>query len=263
MAALDAWEPYRPPRSEQSGGDPAAEEEAGLWRRWTEDRDPKAREALILRHIGYAKAMAAKLYAGRPTDEFAFEEFEQLAMVGLLEAVDRYQIGRGAQFTTYAHARIRGAVLSGLQHLSERQEQLAWQRRVVRERAVALAPGSFSEDGSPQLLNELLAVAAGLALGVLLDGSGMVARPEDSLPGNAYEQVELRELRDQLWPLLDQLTEREREVIHLHYVEAGDFVEIATRLKLSKGRISQLHGQALAKLRALIDKTHKHDPVFL
>lgn len=263
MAAQDAWEPYRPPQTEQVGTDPATEEEAGLWRRWTETRDPKAREALILRHIEYAKAMAATLYAARPTDEFPFEEFEQFAMVGLLEAVDRYQIGRGAQFTTYAHARIRGAVLSGLQHLSERQEQIAWRRRVVRERAVELAPESFSADGSPHLLNELLAVAAGLALGVLLDGSGMMVGPEDSLPGNAYEEVELRKLRDQLWPLLDQLTEREREVIHLHYVEACDFIEIAARLKLSKGRISQLHGNALARLRSLIDKTHKHDPVFL
>jgi RNA polymerase sigma factor for flagellar operon FliA len=260
MASLDTWEPYRPPSGE---AEQAAEEEVDLWRRLAETQDVKTRDALIQRYAGYASAMAAKLYAARSSEEFAFEEFEQFAMVGLIEAVDRFQLGRGAQFTTYATTRIRGAILSGLQHLSERQEQIAWRRRVMRERASALAPETFSQDGSPQLLDELLAVAAGLALGALLDGSGMMIGPEDSLPGNAYAEIELHELREQLWPLLDQLTEREREVIHMHYVESCDFAEIGARLQLSKGRVSQLHRQGLARLRTLIDKANQHDPVFL
>lgn len=263
MASLDAWEPYRPPASAERREDQAADEDADLWRRWIEAQDPKAREALVLRYAGYAKAIAAKLYAARNGSEFAYEEFEQFAMVGLLEAIDRYQTGRGAQFTTYATARIRGAVLSGLQHLSERQEQIAWRRRVMKERAAELAPEAFSPGNSPQLLHELLEVAAGLALGALLDGSGMVVGTEDSLPGNAYAELELAELRAQLWPLLDRLTAREREVIQLHYVESFDFVEIAARLRLTKGRVSQLHRQGLARLRALIDKTNQHEPVFL
>lgn len=263
MASLDAWEPYRPPSAEPREASQGGDEEAELWRRVAETQDAKARDMLIQHYAGYARAVAAKLYAARQGEEFAYEEFEQFAMVGLIEAVDRYQPGRGAQFTTYANARIRGAILSGLQHLSERQEQIAWRRRIMRERAATLAPESFAPDGAPQLLDELLAVAAGLALGALLDGSGMMVGPEDSLPGNAYAQLELQELRAQLWPLLDRLTERERDVIRMHYVESCDFTEIGARLKLSKGRISQLHRQGLARLRTLIDKANQHDPVFL
>ncbi len=263
MASLDTWEPYRPPSAVEGEGARVAEEEAELWRRWQEARDPTAREALVRRYFGYAKAIAAKQYTARTDAEFAYEEFEQFAMVGLLEAVDRYQLGRGAQFTTYATARIRGAIVSGLQHLSERQEQIAWRRRVMRERASALAPEEFSPGAAPRLLGELLEVAAGLALGALLDGSGMLVAETDSLPGNAYAEVELIELRAQLWPLLGQLTERERDVIQLHYVETLDFTEIADRLGLSKGRISQLHRQALTRLRALFDKTSQHGQIYL
>lgn len=264
MPEADSWEPYRPP-SPSPGAVPAIAEdgEETLWQRWIDEHDEAARGVLVNRYAGYAKALAGRLFARRMQSEFAFDEYEQFAMVGLLEAVDSYRLGRGAKFKTYATLRIRGAILSGLRHLSERQEQLAWRRRVMRERAAALAPEQFSQGASPNLLGELLTVAAGLALGVLLEGSGMLRHEQDSLPGNAYAEIELRQLRQQVRPLLDRLTEREREVVRLHYMESRSFDEIATTLNLSKGRISQLHRQALARLRTMMDKAHKHDPVYL
>ena len=264
MSEADRWEPYRPP-SPLAGAAPgmAEDSEERLWQRWIDAHDEAARGALVLRYASYAKALAGKLFARRIGSEIAFDDYEQFAMVGLLQAVDAYRLGRGATFKTFATLRIRGAILSGLRHLSERQEQLAWRRRIVRERAAALAPEQFSPGASPNLLGELLTVAAGLALGVLLEDSGMLRQESDSLPGNAYAETELRQLRLQVRPLLDRLTEREREVVRLHYMESRSFDEIATTLNLSKGRISQLHRQALARLRSMMDKAHKHDPVYL
>jgi RNA polymerase sigma factor for flagellar operon FliA len=273
---IDTWEPYRPPPTPDREADPGhggGTESAGsvaypcdetiLWRRWALDRDLAARTRLIDRYTGYAKAQAAKLYAQRFHDEIEFDEYFQFAMVGLLEAIERYQLGRGAQFTTYATSRIRGAILNGLQHLSERRQQAEWRRRVMAERTVSLASEALSDDGSERVLHELLAVAAGLALGMMLDGSGMLVDPMDSLPANAYAQIELRELREQLWPLLDQLTEREREVIKMHYIDSRSFDEITQILHLSKGRVSQLHRQGLTRLRTLIDKTQTSAAIFL
>ena len=97
----------------------------------------------------------------------------------------------------------------------------------------------------------------------MLDGTGLIVGPEEGLPDNAYGQVELRELRGRLWPLLEQLTPRERAVIQMHYVEARAFEEVARLLDLSKGRISQLHRQALTRLRELIDKSQQRDALFL
>jgi RNA polymerase sigma factor FliA len=257
----DAWQPYRPPPMPEVAVD--AGDEAAQWQRWTVDRDPVVRGLLATRYAGYAKAQAARLYARRSHNEVEFDDYVQFAMVGLMEAIERYQLGRGAQFKTYATSRIQGAILNGLQHMSERQEQIAWRRRVDKERAASLAPERFSTDGSQQVLHELLAVATGLALGAMLDGSGTMTGPQDSLPGDAYAQVELRQLREQLWPLLERLTEREREVIHLHYVESRDFDEIVQIMAVSKGRVSQLHRQGLARLRELIDKSRISDPTFL
>jgi RNA polymerase sigma factor for flagellar operon FliA len=278
----DAWEPYRPPPPDresdlgQGAGSGAigsaarieepydeTSDETTLWRRWVLDRDLAARAWLIDRYSGYAKAQAAKLYARRFDDEIEFDEYFQFAVVGLLEAIERYRLERGAQFTTYATPRIRGAILNGLQHLSERRQQIAWRRRVMAERVASLAPETLSDDGSERVLHELLAVATGLALGMMLDGSGMMVDPKDSLPGNAYAQIELRELREQLWPLLNQLTVREREVIQMHYIDSRSFDEIVQTLHLSKGRVSQLHRQGLARLRALIDKARTPGSIFL
>ena len=276
----DAWQPYRPPPvpdlvggsdAERRPPDPqrvgapsGADDEATQWQRWTIDRDPAIRDLLAIRYAGYAKAQAARLYARRAHNEVEFDDYVQFALVGLMEAIERYQLGRGAQFKTYATSRIRGAILNGLRHMSERQEQIAWRRRIDKERAASLAPERFSTDGSQRLLHELLAVAASLALGVMLDGSGMMIDPKDSLPGDAYARGRAAPAGpSSSGPCSTSLTEREREVIHLHYVEARDFDEIVRILDLSKGRISQLHKQGLARLRELIDKSRKSDPIFL
>jgi RNA polymerase sigma factor for flagellar operon FliA len=256
MAQIDPWQPYQPPAPEPASGDATAgaASDDGLWQEWWAERLPATRERLVQRYGGYAKALAARLYQRQVDREIEFGDFLQFAMIGLIEAIERYQPGRGARFTTYATPNIRGAMLKGIQHLSERQEQIVWRRRALAERTTSLAPETFAAGDAPNLLNELLEVATGLALGFLLDGTGLFVAGKDSLPGNAYAQIELRQLRDRLGPLLDRLTERERAVIRHHYLEGRPFEEVARLLDLSKGRVSQLHRQALARLRILLEE---------
>lgn len=240
----------------------AAADEAGLWRRWIDRADGQARDALVLRYVPYARAVAAKMYARRRNDEIEFDEYRQLAMVGLLESIDRYLPDRGARFTTFAMPRIRGAILNGLERLTERQQQLAFRRRVLAERTASLVPEAFSPDPTRRLLAELEAIGVGVALGFLLEGTGMVADPGRALPDGAYAQVELRQVHEQLWAMVDRLEEREREIIELHYRRLTRFEEIAEMLHLSKGRVSQLHRQAVMRLRDLISKAERCDVAY-
>lgn len=280
-STLDDWEPYKPPLQEDGEGTaeeydeqfnlprkPSVknavneEDELALWQRWCQQQDQDARAELVQLYMSYAKTQAARLYARRSHDEFEFDEYLQFAMVGLMESVDRYQLGRGAQFKTFAMSRIHGAIINGLGHLSDKTQQHAMRRRLAAERVASLKTDKLTTAQNQNLLQELSEVGVGIALGMVLEGSGMLIDPEDSMPDNVYVQVEMRQVREQLWTMVKRLTDREREVVHLHYLQHKNFEEIAVELKLTKGRISQLHRQGIARLRELISKVEKCDVAF-
>lgn len=227
-----------------------------------EQGDTVAREALIARYLPYAKAQAAMLYARRTHDAFEFQEYYQFAVVGLMESLERYDPQQGAQFKTYVTPRIVGSVLNGLERLSEQQQQIGLRRRLAAERAASLANESLSEGNPQKLLRELGEIGVGIALGILLEGTGMVVGQDEGLPDNAYSRIELRQLRHQIWHLVQHLTDRERDVIRLHYQQQKPFDEVAIELGVTKGRVSQLHQQALKRLQALVAKQARCDVAY-
>jgi RNA polymerase sigma factor for flagellar operon FliA len=135
--------------------------------------------------------------------------------------------------------------------LSERQQQISMRRRMAGERVKSLHADALSSDPE-QLLRELAEIGVGLALGFALEGSGMLAAADASVADNTYTRLELRQFQQQIRYLCKRLTAREQEVIEKHYLQQISFDEIATQLKLSKGRVSQLHAQGLKRLRSLI-----------
>ncbi len=227
------------------------EDEHGLWRLWCTRDDHQAREKLISFYLPYARALAARLFARRTHDEFEFDEYLQFATVGLIEAVNRFDPDRGILFKTYSTTRINGAVLTGLASLSERQQQISLRRRIATERIQSLKDDDVSPNPE-DLLRKLAEIGIGLALGYLLEGTGMISESESTLQENTYSRIEMQQFRQQILFLTKRLTVREQEVIHMHYHQGFAFEEVARSLDLTKGRISQLHSQALKKLRSLI-----------
>lgn len=228
-------------------------EEGALWHKLRVENDERTRHALLERHLPFARIMAAKLYANRTHDEFEFNEYLQLANVALIESIDRYDPARGAQFRTFAYYRIHGAVLNGLVHLSEKQEQISLQQRLKKDRLSLARERPQPADGSAdQLLVHLSEVGIGLALGTILEGTAIFADDHAFAPDQGYRQVELKQFRQRLRSLLSQLTERETQVIQRHYLQGIPFEEIATSLGISKARVSQLHYQGLQRLHRLL-----------
>jgi RNA polymerase sigma factor for flagellar operon FliA len=253
-------------------------EEASLWAAWRGSRDEPARQRLIAQHLPYARVIAAMVYGQRPNNDIDFDDYLQLARVGLLEALDRYDPEGGAQFRTYASSRIRGAVLEGLTHLTERQQQMALRRRLLTERTASLTaastdpepPGPAPESGRatvPQggdLFRYLASVGMGLAMGFILEDTSMWAVSDETASSldNSYRAQELKDTRIQLLALVRQLPSAERRVIQLHYQQGHAFEEIARELELTKGRISQLHKKALSSLRDLLAARRACDRAF-
>jgi RNA polymerase sigma factor for flagellar operon FliA len=244
-------------------------EEAALWQEWRASGDAALRERLLLLHLPFARTIAAMAYARRFHDEIEFGDYLQLATVGMLESLDRFDPARGVLFRTFAARRMQGAILNGLERLTEKQQQIAARQRVRNERlqdvkAMALqqAAGGAAPQGAQQLMKFVAEAGIGLALCWMLEGSGMLQEPERSETLPFYRSVAIRQLRERLLQAVESLPPQERTVIRNHYLQQLPFEEIAGMLQLTKGRISQIHKQALLRLRGLVRDQADWETVF-
>ena len=234
--------------------------ESMLWDRLCRASDALARQVLIERYIPYARIVAASYYARRIDDDIDFADYFQMASMAVVESIDRFDPSRGVQFKTFAARRMHGAILSGIERFTEKQQQVAVRRRLAAQRVQAAKSDASARmaNGSPEgadVFTFLAEVGIGLALGVLLEGTGMVDRDalgQSSEPDGLYQQVELAQLRQRVAKLVDKLPEQQRTVLHSHYVLDTTFEQIAGDMRLSKGRVSQIHKQALETLRRRI-----------
>jgi RNA polymerase sigma factor for flagellar operon FliA len=226
------------------------EHERGLWALWQRERTPQLRERIVAFYARVVRIHAACCYRQRHSLELEFGDYLQFGRIGLLEAVDRFDPGSGFRFETFAGSRIQGAILNGVETLSEKQNQIAVRRRARSERAKSLADGRVPRDGA-QSLQALADVAVGLALGFMLDRSLMYLDGEPAVEG-PYEQVASRQLCQRVRQALELLPETERRVVRDHYLQQVPFEALAERLCVTKGRVSQIHRSALKRLRVLV-----------
>jgi RNA polymerase sigma factor FliA len=224
----------------------AIDDEPALWQAWREAADAGARTRLIERHIEFARIIAARLYSRRFSDDIEFDDYLQLARVALIECVDRYDPTREATFRTYASHRVHGAILSGLEAMTDRACQIALKRRTERERSASLTiPGSGTQSDT---FAKLASLAVGLAIGFMLDDIASYREESGAYADNAYTALALRQMHRRLRQLVDQLPEREAHIIRSHYFGEVPFERIAAEMRLTKGRISQLHKRAIELL---------------
>lgn len=227
------------------------DDEQMLWQCYAVSRGLEHRDRLVARYRELARIFAAKLFSARQVAGLEFADFHQYALLGLIEAIERFDANRGAAFTTFATYRIRGAILSGIEKYTEQQQQIAHRSRLRTERTRALAESVAADNADPFL--QLAEIAIGSAIGLMLENSLMYQSHDVAYEHNIYHRREVADLSRVLSELVDTLSESERKVIRYHYFQQLSFDEIATRLALSKGRISQLHRQALGRLQLNYD----------
>jgi RNA polymerase sigma factor for flagellar operon FliA len=260
--------PYRPPppRTDYGAGHPlaggperrAGEEESALWSRWRGCRDGAARAALIQQYEPLARRIAAAVFRRRPGNDVEFEDYRQFASVGLVEAVERFDPALGARFGTYAGPRIRGAVLSGLERMTERRRLAGTRKQLERERLASMLPDLGGLEGEA-LLERLGDLAVNVAFSIILDGLGLAPGTQKEGLAGPYAQLELHRTKRQIRAAVDRLPPRERLVIELHYHQERTLDEVARALEVSRPRACQLHKRALERLRDLVSKAESCD----
>ena len=193
-----------------------------LWTRFhAGDRD--ARGALIETYAGYAESIAHRMHV--PTGALASrDDLGSAALVGLIQAIDRYESERGVPFEGFAALRIRGAILDELRLVDDRSRATRQQERGSEEGAARL---TFS-------IEEIL--AAGGAETWLTD-DGIDARHDDE------------DLRMRVELALRGLPPRQRELLGHYYGEALTLREAGASMGISEARACQLHGRAIENLR--------------
>lgn len=251
---------------DSEASDPTGPEaEPALWSRLRAG-DAAARTLLVQRYLPHARRVAATYYRRRVHDEIGFDDYLQLALLGMMESLDRFDPALGIRFGTYSSRRMHGAILDGLDRMTEKQQQIAARRRVRKERLDSLVepqtgqapiadplPGQHAAQ-TEALFRYLAEVGVGLALSFMLEGTGMFQQDDgdrSSLAGETayYRRTELRQLREKLLAHVDGLRPQARQVIRWHYVQAMPFEAIAESMGLTKGRVSQIHREALLHLR--------------
>lgn len=235
----------RPPSAEP------APEDSELWRAFLDTRDAQVREKLFAAYFPFARQIAARRFLDRRSGDIEFADLSQLAGAGLLEAIDRYDPVHGVPFKRYAGRRISGSILDGIAKMSEVRQQISFRNRIRSERLRSLSDVDAADMPVADALQELIEVAVGLALGFMLEGTGLYQADGAERDGgvSAYESLVWKETIQRIMTEVSALPEREQSIIRRHYLDGLSFDQIGALLGVSKGRVSQLHKAAIALLK--------------
>ena len=233
-----------------------------LLRRYHEEGDLAAREQLIEQYMSLVRSLARRYsYRGEQLDDLV-----QIGAIGLIKAIDRFDVNRGVELTTYAtpniigeikrHFRDRGwsvRVPRGLQELNIKLSRLIEELTVQHGRSPTI--GELAKAASVTDEEVLEALESGRAYTSLSLSAGSGGHDEDgeldpleSL-GTIEHQYEVSEDRAVLAPGFRVLDERERTILHLRFFEGLTQSQIAQQVGISQMHVSRLIRRSLEKIR--------------
>jgi RNA polymerase sigma-B factor len=230
------------------------------FREYSESRDPALRSQLVEAHIGLAEYLARRFTnRGEPLDDLI-----QVASLGLLKAVDRFDPERGLEFSTYATPTIVGELK---RHFRDKGWAVRVPRRVqelhlrlgsvvnVLSQDLGRSPtiGEIAQAASVSEEDVLEAIEAGHAYRFTSLDAPSSAEEEGTLASQLGEDDQAlvdSEHRMALSPLIARFPARERTILHLRFFEGLTQSEIASRLGISQMNVSRLLARSLAQLRS-------------
>ena len=232
-------------------------------------KDPAYRDQLITEYLPYVKRIVQRLAVHLPAT-VDIDDLMNVGVIGLIQAVDRYDPGRDNKFMTYAIFRIKGAVLS---ELRARDFLSRSNRRKIRELESAylrvqqkLGREADEKEVAKELGVDLEQIYRTKQMSsisfISLEELGVSSREEKEKllsylvnnDADALSMTKLKELKAALAQAIEQLPEKERLVISLYYLEELTMKETGKVLGITESRVSQIHSQAIMHLRAKLRK---------
>jgi RNA polymerase sigma factor for flagellar operon FliA len=247
--------------------DESAAEIAELWEHYKDRNTADARERLILHYSPLVKFVAGRVAAGLPQN-IEQSDLVSYGIFGLIDAIDKFDPGRGYKFETYAISRIKGAIIDELRSID-------WVPRSVRAKARSIeraysklenelrrSPEDREVAGELGMTEQELATVLGqisfvgvVALDELLSAGserGSGATVGDTIAGAGHDPVEAfesEEMRQVLADAINRMPDRERLVLTLYYYEGLTLAEIGGVLGVTESRVCQIHSALRRRLR--------------
>lgn len=237
-----------------------------LWIEYSHSKTSAIREQIIIEYVPLVKVVAGRLaiYLGSNVE---YEDLVSYGIFGLIDAIDKFDYGKGIKFETYASLRIRGSILDQIRRMD-------WIPRSVRQKqkAIDAAIKKLETEIGPNYTDEDMAKELGITDDEYASWLGQtnvsnVSSLEDFVEqGNEIRSsvvpgymrvepeaaVEEKELKEALMEALEALTEKEKTVVLLYYYEELTLKEISNVMDVSESRVSQLHSKALKKMRGYL-----------
>lgn len=243
--------------------------EADLWLRFKEQRDDAAREKLIVHHMRIVKYIAGRMAIHVPST-VDMDDLVGWGVMGLMDAVEKFDHRQEIKFSTYASIRIRGAILDQIRSLD-------WAPRSLR--TMARKVGGVRDELRQQLGREPSADAIAEKLGTTADHvedtmaqlqTAQVLSLDDYLPSGEDNDsrkrdvtasttapspshfAEMSEKKGLLVEAILSLSDQQQKVLNLYYYEELTLKEIGAVLEVTESRVCQIHSAAMKQLRKVV-----------
>lgn len=219
---------------------------------------------LVVQHVNLVKRIAHHLLARLPAT-VDLDDLIQAGLIGLLEAASNYDADKGASFETYAGIRIRGSMLDEVRKIDWTPRSVHQKHRQVSQ-AIHTLEGQLGRSPTEREIAAEMGIDLQEYHKILVDSSSCrlfsIEQPyenhESGLDVSATDDLEPDtllsddDLRAVLADAIKKIPEREQLVLSLYYQQELNLKEIGRVLDVSESRVSQIHGQALIRLRAVL-----------
>ncbi len=230
------------------------------------------REKIIEKYAPLVRIIASKL-AIRLPNHIDMDDLINVGITGLLEAIDRYDPEKGVKIETFISIRIRGAMLDELRRMDWVPRSVRQKKREVEEAYLKLESTLNREPTEEEIADYLgmdveeyqrflqdsscLSFLSLEDLGLEDDTKSILECMGDPNGVDPFASLNLKEVREVLAKAIEELPERERLVLTLYYYEDMNLREIGQVLNVTESRVSQIHTQAIMRLKAKLKKVRK------
>jgi RNA polymerase sigma factor for flagellar operon FliA len=241
----------------------------GLSASSTKTLNKSERDKLIMKYAPLVKNIVGRIAYKLPIDASNRDDLINVGIIGLMEALDKYDNKRNVQFETYARFRIRGAILDELRARD-------WVPRSIRnkdsrlEKAFLSLKKTLGRQPDEYEVAEFLGISLEQYYKLLDETKGISLISQEDLNPDAMESdhysdvmgaanhcnpldlVSGKELQQKLKHVIDKLPQKEKIVISLYYYDEMTMKEIGCILDLTESRVCQLHTQAILRLKSAV-----------
>ena len=245
------------------------EQEKALWRQYREQNDDAARDQLILHHMRVVKYIAGRMAIHVPSN-VDMDDLVGWGIIGLMDALEKYDYEQDIKFSTYASIRIRGAIIDQIRSLDWAPRSLRTMARKVGAAKEKLRHEQGAEPSARQVAEMLGTSEDHVEDTVAQVQTAQVLSLDDYLPSDEAQEArkvetvdntrapspsqvaEHNERIERLVQAILQLPEQQQKVLNLYYYEELTLKEIGLVLEVSESRICQIHSAATKKLRKVL-----------